>query len=292
MTPRSSIMRHRLGEQLAGGGEHDLGLGRRGVDGVRAGDPGEVVEAQPQHDRAPDAVRRAQPSCHAIDDADEHGVELLLGAGTVTAATDGVLRADRPAAPADLDASRVTVVGEGVQMAPGERTEDRHERALTDASDVGDGRDAAVVQLGGGLGADAPQPLDRERVQERQLSTRRHDQQPVRLGDAARHLGEELRAGDTHRDRQAHPLAHLGTQPGWRSRPAMPDTRRSPPTSRKASSIDSPSTSGVVSSNTPNTALLASLYAVIRGGTATADGHSRSACRPPIAVRTPKALAS
>ena len=98
-------------------------------------------------------------------------------------------------------------------MAPGERTEDRHERALTDPSDVGDGRDAAVVQLGGGLGADAPQPLDRERVQERQLSTRRHDQQPVRLGDATRHLGEELRAGDTHRDRQAHPLTHLGTQP-------------------------------------------------------------------------------
>ena len=38
----------------------------------------------------------------------------------------------------------------------------------------------------------------------------------------------------------------------------VPDTRRRPPTSRKASSIDSPSTSGVVFSNTANTALLAS----------------------------------
>jgi hypothetical protein len=38
----------------------------------------------------------------------------------------------------------------------------------------------------------------------------------------------------------------------------VPDTRLSPPTSRNASSIDSPSTSGVVCSNTSNTALLAS----------------------------------
>jgi hypothetical protein len=37
-----------------------------------------------------------------------------------------------------------------------------------------------------------------------------------------------------------------------------PEIRRSPPTSRNASSIDSPSTSGVVCSNTSNIALLAS----------------------------------
>ena len=47
-----------------------------------------------------------------------------------------------------------------------------------------------------------------------------------------------------------------------RSFPAIslgrPETRNSPPTSRKASSIDSPSTSGVVSPNTSNTARLAS----------------------------------
>ena len=38
----------------------------------------------------------------------------------------------------------------------------------------------------------------------------------------------------------------------------VPETRLSPPTSRKASSIDSPSTRGVVSANTSNTAWLAS----------------------------------
>ena len=56
-----------------------------------------------------------------------------------------------------------------------------------------------------------------------------------------------------------------------------PASRRNPRTSRNASSIDSPSTSGVVSSKTANTALLASEYADIRGGTTTAHGHSRRA---------------
>ena len=65
-----------------------------------------------------------------------------------------------------------------------------------------------------------------------------------------------------------------------------------PRTSRNASSIESPSTSGVVRSNTSNTSLLASAYADIRGGTTIACGHSRRACAPPMAVRTPRALAS
>ena len=72
----------------------------------------------------------------------------------------------------------------------------------------------------------------------------------------------------------------------------VPETRRSPPTSRKASSIDTPSTSGVVSSKMANTALLASEYADIRGLTTTAFGQRRRACPPPIGVRTPYALAS
>ena len=68
--------------------------------------------------------------------------------------------------------------------------------------------------------------------------------------------------------------------------------RRIPRASRNASSIDRPSTSGVVSSKTANTALLAAEYADIRGGTTTACGHSCLACLPPIAVRTPYAFAS
>jgi hypothetical protein len=73
---------------------------------------------------------------------------------------------------------------------------------------------------------------------------------------------------------------------------AVPETRRSPPTSRNASSIDRPSTRGVVWSNTSNTALLASVYADMRGCTTTAQGHSLRASPPPMAVRIPNALAS
>ena len=53
-----------------------------------------------------------------------------------------------------------------------------------------------------------------------------------------------------------------------------------------------PSTSGVVSRKIAKTSLLACSYALKRGGTSIACGHSRRACRPPIAVRTPYAFAS
>ena len=56
--------------------------------------------------------------------------------------------------------------------------------------------------------------------------------------------------------------------------------------------IESPSTSGDISSNTRNTALLASEYAEKRGGTTTAFGHRRRARASPMAVRTPYAFAS
>ncbi len=82
----------------------------------------------------------------------------------------------------------------------------------------------------------------------------------------------------------------------WRSRAAIsvgvPEMWRIPLTSRNASSIESASTSGDVRSNTAKTSLLASVYAANRGGTTTARGHSARARAPPIAVRTPHALAS
>ncbi len=56
--------------------------------------------------------------------------------------------------------------------------------------------------------------------------------------------------------------------------------------------MESPSTQGVVSRKMANTARLAAVYAAILGGTTTAPGQSRRACRPPIALRTPYALAS
>ena len=106
-----------------------------------------------------------------------------------------------------------------------------------------------------------PTPQSRstgERVEEGQLAVGRHHQQAVGLGHAARHLGQELGAGDADGDGQADPLEHVARAAASAISTGVPETRRRPPTSRNASSIDSPSTSGVVSSNTSNTALLAS----------------------------------
>ena len=137
-------------------------------------------------------------------------------------------------------------------------------RPLGKACHLADGGEAAGVQLGRRLGPDAPEPLDGQRVEERGLAVGRHHQQAVGLGAGARHLGEELRAGDADGDGEAHLVAHGRGAAGRRSRRGA-GVRRRPPTSRNASSMEMPSTSGVVRSNTANTARLASAYAVHPG---------------------------
>ena len=69
-----------------------------------------------------------------------------------------------------------------------------------------------LAELSRGHLADAPETFDRQRVEKRQLAVGRHDEQAVGLGDAARHLGEELRPGHAHRDRQAHSFESVAFQ--------------------------------------------------------------------------------
>jgi hypothetical protein len=69
------------------------------------------------------------------------------------------------------------------------------------------------VELGGGDPSDAPEPFDRQRVEEVQLAVGRHHQQPVGLGHAAGHLGEELGPCHPDRDRQADLLEDVAPQP-------------------------------------------------------------------------------
>ena len=63
---------------------------------VRAGDPREVVEAQPQHDRAAHPVGIAQPPADAIDEPDQRGVDLVRASA---AQPERALRADRAPPP-------------------------------------------------------------------------------------------------------------------------------------------------------------------------------------------------
>src|SRR5207253_1781299 len=67
---------------------------------VRPRRPGEVVEPQPEHDRAPDPVRGPHPARDPIDQAQDDGVDALL---RPRRPTQRPLRPHRVAAPARVD---------------------------------------------------------------------------------------------------------------------------------------------------------------------------------------------
>src|SRR5581483_4649634 len=147
--------------------------------------PREVAEAEAEDDRAAHAPRGAQPARDAVDEADEDSVDLLARAAR---APERALRPDRAPPAADPDGTRVAVVRQRVHVPAGGAAEQPDERLLRQVCDLGDGRHADGAELRGGRGADAPEPLDRQRPEEGELAPRRDDEQPVRLGDAARDL--------------------------------------------------------------------------------------------------------
>ena len=106
-------------------------------------------------------------------------------------------------------------------MTPGRAADDRDERLLLELGDATDGREPALVQLRGRHRPDAPEPLDREWMEERPLGGGRHDEKAVGLRDTARDLRQELRACHSHRDREADAVEDGASQ-------AVRDLRRSP----------------------------------------------------------------
>ena len=114
---------------------------------------------------------------------------------------------------------------------------------------------------------------------------------PSGLACAGGDLGQELRPRDADRDRQPDLLAHPRAQP----RGDLRRRARDPPmprTSRNASSIDSPSTNGDVSSKIANTALLAWCRPRTAAARRSRAGRASSRAQPPIALLTPNAFAS
>ena len=79
--------------------------------------------------------------------------------------------------------------------------------------ELSDRADAVTVQLLRRHRADSPQPLDGKRQQELLLPVGLDDEESVGLAHRTRHLGEELRAGDADRDREARLGAHALPQP-------------------------------------------------------------------------------
>ena len=93
-------------------------------------------------------------------------------------------------------------------------------------------------------------------MQESKLTTWRNQQQAIRLSFLAGHLGEEFGPRNADRDGQSDAVADVAAQPVGICT-GVPETRRSPPTSKNASSTEIGSTSGDVSRKTSKTASLA-----------------------------------
>jgi len=204
---------------------------RRGVRGrlrhrVRTRRPREVVEPQTKRDRSADSVGLPQPARETIRQRDEVGVEHL---GRSRPSAERALCPDRSAAASDLDRPGIPVVGQSVQVPTGGAAEQVDEPLLAELRDLRHRRDRTLAQLGRGDRPDAPEALDRKRMQELELPVGRDDQEAVGLGDAARDLGEELRSGHPDGDGQANLLEDLPSEPngdlGRRARdpPQPPD---------------------------------------------------------------------
>ena len=209
--PAPGDHRPRRGQQPAGDPQQRRGPGRRLGDGVRPGRPRVVVEAQAQHHRPARAPRRAHPPRDAIDRASSarrRSRPASAAAGPARAGRRSTAAAAAPSPAAGRGCARARS-----SWRPAARPEHRDQRLLTEPRDLSHGRQPLRVELGRRDRADAPQPLDRQRVQEGQLPARRDDQQAVGLGHPARHLRQELRAGQADRDRPARPPHAPSAQP-------------------------------------------------------------------------------
>ena len=223
-------------------------------------------------------TRRAapQPPCHAVDQPDEHRVELSR---RPPPAAERPLRADRAAPPPDPHPARVAVVRERVQLPPGRTAEHPDQPLLGQLRDLA--RPSSIPRSRSLRAVTGPTPHSASIGSGcRNSSSRvgRHDEQAVGLCDAARDLGEELGPRDPDRDRQAdlarararrsraaisagvpgdpaHP-AHVEERLVDRQRPRRPATCPRRPRRPPCSPPSTPS---------------------IRGGTTTACGHSRRA---------------
>ena len=248
VSPRSLDQRLRSGEQVAGDLEHGLGTCRRVRQSLRPGCAAEVVEAQAEHDRAPDAPRRAHAPHHSIDERHEVGVHLIC-------------RSPRPARARAASRSSGGAAARGRRggrdcCARAWRCRPAARPSIASSAASGTCASSPTVEmprLRSRAAVAAPTPQIRSTgngCRKPRSSSVGTTQEPIGLGDDARHLGEELRPCDADRQRKADLFADRrgGGEPRSRS-----DCRRSAPcprTSRNASSIESPSTSGDVSSKT------------------------------------------
>ena len=198
-----------------GGREHRVRAVRRLAQRVRAGGPVEVGEAQPQHDRAAHPVGRPQPAGHPVDQrrpAPRPPPRACATAGPAPAASRSSAAAGRApraagrgCAPARAGAAR----RRGRAATPARPRAARPPRRRCGAP-----RRAASPAV---TVADAPQPLDRQRVQELQLPSGGTTSSPSGLATPLATLARNFVRATPTRDRQPD----LARAPARRSRAAI-----------------------------------------------------------------------
>ena len=187
-------------EQSARRLQHRARGRRRLRQRLRAGRAREVAVAQPQHDRAPGPPLRAHAPRDPVDERQQHRVDRLR---RLRRPPERALGPER-AAPAPRRTGRGSRRWTSAWNVAAERLpEQLDQRLLLELDELADAGQAALVQLDRGRRPDAPQPLDRERVQELGLAVGRDHEQAVGLGRGAGHLGQALGPGHADRDRQA-----------------------------------------------------------------------------------------
>ena len=239
-----------------------------------------------RHARRAARIRRASRSTSATRIASTSS-ERPRPAARARAARRSSRAAARPHAP------RVAVVRERVQVAA--RRRGRASRRARASSSRATSPTVVIPRACSFAAVTRPTPHSRSTgsgCRNAELAVGRHDEQAVGLGHRARHLGEELRPRHADRDRQADLLAHLAPQPHGdldrrpgeprAARPRRGTPRRSTAPRRAASCPRTPRTPPCSPPSRPTCAAARRP----RAGTAAAPA------RPPIAVRTPNALAS
>ena len=103
---------------------------------------------------------------------------------------------------------------ERVEVTPCGAPDDGDERRLIQCRDIRHRHERSLVELLRRDRADTPEPLHRQRVEERELFTDRDDEQAIGFAHGARHLRQELRPRDAHGDGDADLLSDRLPQSG------------------------------------------------------------------------------
>ena len=254
VNPRGSYSGSRRGEERPRRLLDRQRLRRRGVQGVRTAGAGEVAKAHAQDHGAPDPVGLAHAPGDPVDERVERALEVAAG---VAAQADRALGAERAPSSAGADGPKLAAGRDRVQPRAVGAAQDRGERVLADRGDVPDRGDPVRAQPRRGRLAHAPDPLDRERVKELPLLARARCAVTRQAWPRRRPSSPRPSTSQGRPRRRARPPRAPRPAGRWATSGGEPRMWSSPRTSRNASSIERPSTTGAVRLKTSKRSLLA-----------------------------------